>query len=62
MYTISNNYKYELIIKNSKFITLLYKIDNEEIDKILNEIKEEYPDATHYCYAYIIDDKKLYKN
>ena len=32
MYTISNNSKYELIIKNSKFITLLYKINNEDIN------------------------------
>lgn len=59
MYTISNNSKYELIIKNSKFITLLYKINNEDIIKdILTNVKEIYPDATHYCYAYIIDNQK----
>ena len=59
MYTISNNSKYELIIKNSKFITLLYKINNEDIvKKILNNVKEIYPDATHYCYAYIIGNQK----
>lgn len=59
MYTISNNSKYELIIKNSKFITLLYKINNEDIIKdILNNVKEIYPDATHYCYAYIINNQK----
>lgn len=59
MYTISNNSKYELIIKNSKFITLLYKINNEDIVKdILTNVKEIYPDATHYCYAYIIDNQK----
>lgn len=59
MYTISNNSKYELIIKNSKFITLLYKINNEDIVKgILTNVKEIYPDANHYCYAYIIDNQK----
>ena len=59
MYTISNNHKYELIVKNSKFITLLYKISNiTDIDNILNSIKEEYPDATHHCFAYIIDNLK----
>ena len=59
MYTIDNNYIYELIIKNSKFITLLYKITNiNDIDKYLNETKINYPDATHYCYAYIIDNYK----
>ena len=59
MYTIDNNHKYELVIKNSKFITLLYKINNiKEIDNILKEIRSLYPDATHYCYAYVINDIK----
>lgn len=57
MYTINNNSKYELIIKNSRFICLLYKVNNqEEIKKILEKSKIDYPDATHYCYAYIIDN------
>lgn len=59
MYTIENNCNYELTIKNSKFITLLYKIDNiNDVDKYLNKVKEEYYDATHYCYAYIVDNLK----
>lgn len=59
MYTISNNSKYEIVIKNSKFITLLYKInDVSNVDYILTNIKKEYPNATHYCYGYIIDNFK----
>ena len=59
MYTISNNHKYELLIKNSKFITILYKVNNiNDINNILISIKDEYPDATHYCYGYIIDNIK----
>ena len=58
MYTIENNIKYELIVKNSKFITLLYKLDNPDINLILKQIKNEYPDATHYTYAYIFEDTK----
>jgi len=59
MYTITSNTKYELIIKNSKFITILNKVNNlDEINNILNEIKESYPGATHYCTAYIIDNNK----
>ena len=59
MYTIENNCNYELTIKNSKFITLLYKIDNiNDVDKYLNKVKEEYYDATHYCYVYIKKKKK----
>ena len=59
MYTISNNSKYEIVIKNSKFITLLYKIkDVSNVDYILTNVKKEYPNATHYCYGYIIDNYK----
>lgn len=58
MYTIENNIKYELIVKNSKFITLLYKLDNPDINIILKQIKNEYPDATHYTYAYIFEETK----
>lgn len=57
MYTIRNNESNELVIKNSKFITLLYKIDKkEDVDFILNEVKNTYKKATHYCYGYILDD------
>ena len=58
MYTINNNVKYELIIKNSRFITYLYKISEDNVDNILNELKKAYPDATHYCYAYIVNNTK----
>lgn len=59
MFTIKENSKYELIIKNSKFITLLYKINNtSDISKYLKEVKDEYKDATHHCYAYILNNDK----
>lgn len=59
MYTIENFIESTLIIKNSKFISLIYKInDIDEINKILKDIKLLYPDATHYCYAYILNDLK----
>lgn len=59
MYTIKYNTNSEIIIKNSKFICYLYKIKNiNEITLILNNIKQEYKDATHYCYAYILNDIK----
>ena len=59
MYTIKNNYETSLEIKKSIFITCLYKVYNkDDIEKYLKETKEEYKDATHYCYAYIIDNLK----
>lgn len=57
MYTIKENSKYKLIVKNSRFITLLYKVSSwsDALD-ILDKVREEYPDATHYCYGFIADE------
>ncbi len=53
MKTITENVETIYEIKNSKFITLLYIIkDTNNIKNILEEVKEKYPKATHYCYAY----------
>ena len=57
MLSIKNNYKYEEIIKYSKFISLIYRVyTKEKIYKYLEDIKKEYPGATHYCYGYVIDN------
>ena len=59
MKTIKNNNNNEIIIKNSKFICYLYKINNlNEINIYLNNIKEEHKDANHHCYAYILNNLK----
>jgi len=59
MLTIKKNINNEIIIKNSKFICFLYKINSlNEINNIFNIIKKEHKDATHCCYAYILDDIK----
>ncbi|MBQ3297844.1 MAG: YigZ family protein [Bacilli bacterium] len=58
MKTIKENISNELVIKNSKFITLLYKLNTNNIDNIMSEVKELYPKATHYCYAYIYNNYK----
>ncbi len=55
--TILDDNRYELEIKNSKFIALIYKVKTkDEIKMILERVRKEYKDATHYCFAYIIDD------
>lgn len=57
MKTIKENQTNEIVIKNSRFITLLIKINSEEeIKDILQKVKSTYPDATHYCYAYVIEN------
>ena len=59
MRTLKSNYINEIIIKNSRFITLLYKLnDVNAVNSIVDETKELYPKANHYCYAYITDNAK----
>lgn len=57
MKSIKFNIENEFIIKKSKFITKLYFVTSEiEIKNILDENKTEYKDATHICYAYILNN------
>ena len=59
MKTIINDYISELEINKSKFITLLYRVKSiDDVKNKLSYVKDLYKDATHYCYAYIIDDNK----
>lgn len=57
MYTISSDYRNEIIIEKSRFICTLKKVDNEgDAHSFIKEIKKEFWDATHNCSAYLIDD------
>ena len=59
MRTIRNNKENEIIINKSRFICVSFKINSiDEVDIYLNQVKEKYEGATHYCYAYIIDSYK----
>ena len=56
MKSITNKIIYEYEIEKSTFITVIYRVNSkEEIDKYLVDIRKEYKDATHYCYAYKLD-------
>ena len=53
MFTINNMYEYTLEVNKSKFIGIIFKINsNEDFNEILDSIKNKYPKATHYTYAY----------
>lgn len=57
MKTIKENSIYQYEIKKSKFITLLYQVNNiEEVEVILETTKNNYKDATHCCYAYKLEN------
>ncbi len=54
MQSIQNPIVNTIMIQKSKFICKLIPIQNiPEIKKELDQTKLEFPDATHYCYAYI---------
>lgn len=56
MKTIEKIYYSEIEIKKSRFITVLIPLASlKEIEERMKEIKEQYPGASHYCYAYIFD-------
>lgn len=58
-----NNSENIIIINKSKFITNIFYINNlNDINIYLNKIKEKYKDATHHCYAYIINNTKKFND
>ena len=63
MNTIENDVKDEYIINKSKFITHVLKVKDiiDCKEKIIN-IKNEYKDATHNCFAYVIDNTKRFSD
>ena len=62
MKTIKENISNEIIIKNSRFIALVYRLNSNNITDILEEVKETYPKATHYCYGYSYNEYKKYSD
>ena len=57
--TILSNSSSELDVKKSKFIVNIIKItDEQDAKEKLNQIRKEYSDARHNCYAYIVYDNE----
>ena len=52
-------------VKNSKFVAYAFiVVDILEIDKLLNQVKQNENGANHYCYAYVLnpDKSSVYTN
>ena len=46
-----------IVITKSEFITHIFRVNSiQEIEKILEETRKKYWDATHNCYAYILGE------
>lgn len=49
----------EYVEKKSRFIGLLHHAETTaDVKELLTKAKQEYPDANHYTYAYILDDNQ----
>jgi len=63
MYSIKESIENTIIIKKSKFITKLIKVNTiDEVSKYLEEIKKEFKDSTHICYAYIVNGNEKFSD
>ncbi len=51
------------IINKSKFIGIVKKVyTKEEINNLLVDLRKQYKDATHICYAYVLNNEKKYSD
>lgn len=63
MFTVENNVSNEIIINKSRFITFIYKVNSVNmVNEIINDLKKEYNDATHHCYAYKLGNIKRFND
>ena len=59
-YTIKNDGQFEIVIKKSRFICTLKRIDSEEEAKeIIQGIKKEHWKASHNCFAYVLHENQM---
>ncbi|MFO7969561.1 MAG: IMPACT family protein [Bacillota bacterium] len=58
MTSVYGETKFEFIEKKSRFIGLLFHVKTQDdVENKLAYCKEKYPNANHYVYAYILDNK-----
>ena len=63
MKILVNDNKKVNIINKSRFIGIVSKVmTKDEVLNILNKVKEQYPDATHICYAYSLPNIEKYSD
>lgn len=61
MKVLNSDLKYSETIQKSKFICFGFFVQSKDkVQEIIASVKKQYPDASHICYAYILDDKTFY--
>lgn len=47
---------YEICIKGSKFIGLIFRVwDTDDVNRRIKETRDKFKGATHYCFGYVIN-------
>ncbi|MEX1031452.1 MAG: YigZ family protein [Paenibacillaceae bacterium] len=60
--TVQQANKAEIVIKRSRFIGHAKPVDSEEeAISFVEEIRKQYSDATHNCYAYMVGERDQYQ-
>lgn len=63
MYTIKKETSNELVVKGSKFISVLYHIEDiDDVENHLDYLRKKYKDATHICYAYRLENLEKFSD
>lgn len=53
---VSSEISAKLIVKKSKFTATTYYVESEQqVKDILTNLKKDHKDATHICYAYVLE-------
>ena len=59
MYSINEFKEFVTELQKSKFICRLIKLNSfEQIEEELDKVRNDWSGATHYCYAYLFENKK----
>ena len=60
--TIKENVTVEIEEKRSKFIANIFYVENvAEAEETIKQVKKQYYDARHNCFAYIVNEEELIK-
>lgn len=61
MKILTSTIQLSFTIKKSKFYCFGHFVNNkDEVKQLISKYKKDYSDASHICYAYILDDKTYY--
>jgi len=62
VFSIDKKYDALYEINKSKFFSFAYPVfDVKSVDKLINDFQSKYSDATHVCYAYLLDSPRVEK-